>query len=162
MHDTESKPGQKYGVLQLCKGNRGPALTPPQPGRSDARPASACAQAATPMAKADGTVPGIDLAPLAALLMARGAPPRARALARADLTALFWQCLTPAMCANFRWTGKFQDAACEPPPRLLACPHVTPGPLRERWCARVTARARFLATWCSLLARFYACVPAQE
>ena len=137
---TESKPGQKYGVLQLCKGNRGATPTAPQRGCVDARPASACMEASTPMAKADGTVSGIGLAPLAVLLMARGAPPRAWALARAKSTARFSCRATTAGRANFRWTGKFQDGACWSPPRPPASPHIMHRPAREWSCVRVTAR----------------------
>ena len=92
------------------------------------------------MAKADGTVSGIGLAPLAVLLMARGAPPRAWALARAKSTARFSCRATTAGRANFRWTGKLQDGACWSPPRPPASPHIMHRPAREWSCVRVTAR----------------------
>ena len=75
------------------------------------------------MAKAGGTVSGIGLVPLAVLFMARGAPPRARALARAESTqcALKKQFMprraTSAARANFKWTGKLEGGACWAPPR---------------------------------------------
>ena len=92
------------------------------------------------MAKADGTVLGIDLAPLAALFMARGAPPRARGLARAKSTARFSCRATTAPHANFRWTGKFEDGARWAPPRPPASQHAMHRRAREWSCVRVTAR----------------------